>query len=269
MSDLPIPLIFAIAFIAVLVSIEGGLRIGRRLGAGRPGDTEKESPASAISGAVLSLAAFVLSLTFSSVADRFEARKELVRQEANVIGTAFLRADFLPAPQREQTVGLLRRYVDGRLQAAAVRDPAQLAALVDESAALQDELWRIAVAYARDDPHRQLASLYVQSLNEVFDVHSTRVAVAVQARMMNEVWIALGVLVCLGTAMCVLRWPAGRRPDRRAEPRDGPVREIPPFLETKTPCTSPTCSFVVFGFTPSAWHSRATGATSRIATPLR
>jgi hypothetical protein len=200
MSDLPIPLIFSIAFIAVLVSIEGGLRIGRRLGAGRPGDTEKESPASAISGAVLSLAAFVLSLTFSSVADRFEARKELVRQEANVIGTAFLRADFLPAPQREQTVGLLRRYVDGRLQAAAVRDPAQLAALVDESAALQDELWRIAVAYARDDPHRQLASLYVQSLNEVFDVHSTRVAVAVQARMMNEVWIALGVLVCLGTA---------------------------------------------------------------------
>lgn len=200
MSDLSIPLIFAIAFIAVLVSIEGGLRIGRRLGAGRPGDTEKESPAAAISGAVLSLAAFVLSLTFSSVADRFEARKELVRQEANVIGTTFLRADFLPAPQRDQTVGLLRRYVDGRLQAASVRDPVQMAALVDESAALQDELWRIAVAYARDDPHRQLASLYVQSLNEMFDVHSTRVAVAVQTRMMSEVWMALGVLVCLGTA---------------------------------------------------------------------
>ena len=200
MSDLPIPLIFAIAFVAVLVSLEAGVRIGRLLGAGRPGDQEKEAPAGAISGAVLSLAAFVLSLTFGGVAERFEARMGLVRQEANAIGTVFQLADFLPASQRMRTVELLTQYVDARLDARAVSDPVRLERLKDVSATAQDELWRIGVAYAKEVPNSPLGGMYVQALGEMFDVHASRLSVAVQTRIPRPVWLALGVLVCLGTA---------------------------------------------------------------------
>ena len=67
--------------------------------------------------AVLALLAFLLTFTFGMAASRFEARRQVLLDEANAIGTAYLRAALLSDPQRAEIRKLLREYVDVRLEA--------------------------------------------------------------------------------------------------------------------------------------------------------
>ena len=71
---------------SVVIAIEAGYRLGHA--AHRRSEDEKESPVSAIPAAILGLLAFMLAFTFGIVSDRYDARKALVREEANAIRTA-------------------------------------------------------------------------------------------------------------------------------------------------------------------------------------
>ena len=92
MDSVPVWVIFAATVLVVMLAIEAGYRLGDV--AHRRSEEEKESPVSAFAGAVLGLVAFMLAFTFSIVSNRYDARKELVRNEANAIGTAYLRTTF-------------------------------------------------------------------------------------------------------------------------------------------------------------------------------
>jgi len=87
MDTIPIWIFFAATALLVAVAIELGFRLGRA--AHRSSDEEKESPVSAIAGTILGLLAFILAFTFGIVSNRYDARKELVRDEANAIRTAY------------------------------------------------------------------------------------------------------------------------------------------------------------------------------------
>ena len=110
MDAIPIGIFFVATTLLVVIAIEVGYLVGRR--AHRSSEEEKESPVSAIAGAILGLLAFMLAFTFGMVASRYDARKALVRDEANAIRTAWLRSDFLTEPNRGAAAGLLRDYVD-------------------------------------------------------------------------------------------------------------------------------------------------------------
>ena len=112
-DDIPIWVLFAATIIIVLLAIEAGYLLGRA--AHRKTEDEKESPVSAIAGAVLGLAAFMLAFTFGIVWERYDARKGLVREDAVAIRTAWERSDFLPAMDRAEAKALLREYVDVRV----------------------------------------------------------------------------------------------------------------------------------------------------------
>ena len=60
--------------------------------------------------ASLGLLAFMLAFTFGAVTKRYDDRKQLVLDEANAIGTACLRADLLPEPDRDSVRRLLYDY---------------------------------------------------------------------------------------------------------------------------------------------------------------
>src|SRR5438105_2447633 len=104
-----IPLwILFLAFVGLLLAlVETGYRLGRR----QPTDDQERSQVGVIQGALLALLGLLLGFSFSMAATRFEARKQLVLDEANAIGTAYLRAQLLPERQRDQVLSLLRRYV--------------------------------------------------------------------------------------------------------------------------------------------------------------
>ena len=93
-KDMPVLLLLLTTFLLVVIAIEIGYRIGAAIKKRR--EVETESTVSSISGYVLALLAFIIAFTFGIVTDRYQARKELVREEANLLRTAWMRAEFLP-----------------------------------------------------------------------------------------------------------------------------------------------------------------------------
>jgi len=196
MDSTPVLLLFAATSIVVAMAIELGYRMGCT--AHRTSEDEKESPVSAISSTILGLLAFILAFTFAIVSDRYDARKGLVRDEANAIRTAYSRSEFIPEPDRSEATALLRAYVDARLAVARAVAFDKLPALLKESDRIQRQLWDMAVVNARKDMNSDVAALYVEALNEVTNLHWLRVAIGVQARIPTVIWLVLYALVVLG-----------------------------------------------------------------------
>ena len=200
---IPVWVLFVGTILLVLGSIEAGHQLSRI--ARRRSECEKESAASAIAGSVLALLAFMLAFTFGIVAERFDTRKELVRDEANTIRTTWQRCDFLPEPDRREARGLLRDYVSARLavtrsiQSGTMSEAALTKARL-ESETLQDRLWDMAVANARKDMNSDVAALYIDSLNRMTEVHTSRLVVGLQQRIPAGIWIVLWGLTFFGMA---------------------------------------------------------------------
>jgi MFS family permease len=195
MDILPVWAVFAATLLLVAAAIEAGYRLGRVVRV--RSEDEKEAPVSAIAATILALLAFIMAFTFGIVADRYDARKALVREEANAIRTAWARSDFLPEPDRGEAVRLLRAYVDGRLSGVRSYDMARLRAAVLESGRIQRQLWDMAVVNARKDMNSDVAALYVESLNDLASLHASRVNVGLHARLPGGLWLALLALVAV------------------------------------------------------------------------
>ncbi len=193
-DNLPIGLFFLISVLLVMASIELGFLLGSRVH--RKSQDEKESIVSAITGSVLALLAFILAFTFGIVSNRFDARKALVRDEANAIGTAWLRADFLPEPDRTKSKQMFIDYVDLRLD-ILTHPISHAQEFLTKSTQIQNQLWAMAVDNARKDPGSEVSALYVKSLNEMIDIQSLRVAIGLKLRLPIAIWEILGSLIVL------------------------------------------------------------------------
>lgn len=201
LDAIPIAAVFVGTILLVMVSTEVGYRLGHR--SHRRSEEEKESPVSAIAGSVLGLVAFMLAFTFGIVTERYDARKGLVREEANTIRTTYLRSDFLPEPDRAEARGLLREYVTDRLATNKLLQAGKMTErergkIMAKVARIHTRLWEMAVANARKDMNSDVAALYIDSLNGVIELHATRVAIGLQARIPNGIWIALLSLTFFG-----------------------------------------------------------------------
>jgi hypothetical protein len=193
MEALSIWVVFGATVLWVVAAIEAGYRLGRA--ARSRSEDEKESPVSAIAATILALLAFIMAFTFGIVSDRYDARKALVREEANAIRTAWLRSDFLPEPDRAEAVGLLMDYVDRRVAAVQSRDIAQVRAALVEAERVQRRLWDMAVVNARKDMNSDVAALYIESLNELTNIHASRVSIGLQVRIPAGIWLTLYALM--------------------------------------------------------------------------
>ncbi|MFI5322916.1 MAG: hypothetical protein ACHQ6U_05165 [Thermodesulfobacteriota bacterium] len=105
-------------------------------------------------GSTLGLLAFMLAFTFGITASRFDTRKQLLLDEVNAIGTAFLRTDFLVEPYRTEIRKLFRDYVD--LRPKWVNEPEKLEELVAELEEIQDKIWSRAVEAVNHTPNQEI-----------------------------------------------------------------------------------------------------------------
>src|SRR5262249_32800379 len=128
---------------------------------------------------------------------------EAILDEANAIGTTYLRARFLPEPHRSQVEKLLRDYVELRLQSQNVKN---IPEVIVRSDALHEELWSHAVAVAEQNKDH-VTGLFIQSLNEVIDLNARRVLVGLHGRIPVLLWIVLYILSVLG--MVAVGYQAG------------------------------------------------------------
>lgn len=169
-------LIAAGLFLLMLGAVALGRGIGRRQLRG--GGEGLAKGIGAPEGAIFGLLGLLIAFTFSGAAERFEGRRGLITEEANAIGTAWLRLDLLPAAAQPELRDLFRRYLDMRL--ATYRHVEQReVALHDlaDSATLQERIWRRArEAAIAPGATPQAELLLLPALNEMFDITTTRTA---------------------------------------------------------------------------------------------
>ena len=173
LDSLPIVGVFVAFAIVALIASECGYRLGRWWQS-RTSDN-KEGPTAMIVGSLLALMGFLLAVTMSMASDRFDKRRGLVLDEANSLGTTYLRAGYLPVPASSETRDLLREYVPLRIVETA--DLAEVQVRMDRSVELHAKLWSIAEELARTTPRSEVLALFIVSLNETIDLHETRVTV--------------------------------------------------------------------------------------------
>jgi hypothetical protein len=100
-------------FVGMLVLLETGRRLGLRQLAQ---DSEAaQAGFGVVGGAIFALMGLLIAFTFSGAASRFDTRRQLVVEEANTIGTAYLRLDLLPASAQPPLRESFRQYVEARL----------------------------------------------------------------------------------------------------------------------------------------------------------
>lgn len=193
-----------LAVVGMFGATLGVLALGRRLGAyhyARDPEGAKFSPAS-VEGAVFGLMGLLIAFTFSGAAARFDERRQQVVQEANCIGTAWLRLDLLAPGFQRPLRENLRQYTDARIAVfQKLPDLAAANAELARAAALQNDIWKQAVTACRDAEAAPGASLLVlPALNEMFDMATTR-TMSARAHVPREI---LGMLALLVLASALL-----------------------------------------------------------------
>jgi hypothetical protein len=186
MTAFPLLGVFVATFLMVMLAIEIGFQLGQRRQ--KTGKEEKEGTVGTMVGTSLGLLAFLLAFTFGMAADFFQNKRSVLREEANAIGTTWLRADFLPESERDSARALLREYVDVRL--AAVETGA-IDKAMRRSVEIHSELWDQAAIIMNDHPGSEAVGLYITTLNEMIDLHTTRVGVALRTSIPITFWYAL------------------------------------------------------------------------------
>jgi hypothetical protein len=162
-----------------------------------------------IQGATLTLLGLLIGFTFSMAIGRYDQRKNYEEEEANAIGTEYLRADLLPAADAAKVRTLLRSYVDQRMLFYSTRNPAGLEKIATETARLQAELWSAvsAPAVAQQTP---LLTLVVAGMNDVLNSQGYT-----QAAWLNRIPFSAWLLVVLiGACSTMLVGIGARRSER-------------------------------------------------------
>lgn len=194
-------------FLAILLLVE----VGRRIGLKRIAEETERARGGlgTIEAAIYGLLALMIAFTFSGAASRFEARRALVVQEANAIGTAYLRLDLLPAvvqpPLREQ----FRQYTETRLAVYRVLPDIEASnGQAIKAVALQKEIWTGVTAAVREaQPSASL--LLLPALNEMIDITTTR-AVALRTHTPPIIVGALILLVLFCSLLAGYRLVDGK-----------------------------------------------------------
>jgi hypothetical protein len=172
------PLIMAVLlytaglFVGMLVCLEIGRRISvRRLASDPEGATVGIGT---VEGAVFGLLALLVAFTFSGAAARFDTRRQLIVEETNDIGTAYLRLDLLPPSAQPALRESFRQYVGMRLEVYR-KLPDMVAATQELAKAtqFQGHLWRQAVAACQEAPPAA-TMLLLPALNAMIDITTTR-----------------------------------------------------------------------------------------------
>jgi len=163
----------AVLFVGMLLAQELGLRIGRRR-LEADGETSRTG-LGAVDGAVFGLMGLMIAFAFHGAASRFEVRRDLVIEEANAIGTAYLRIDVLAPDAQPKLRELFRRYADSRIDVyRRLPDIAAAREALARAVALQGEIWTAGVEAVRRTPQSEM--LVLPAMNAMFDVTTARTA---------------------------------------------------------------------------------------------
>ena len=201
--------------VVVLLLLSAGLAAGlviRHLHDRDPRRTGKDDDGQEgyVVSAVLGLLALLLGFTFALAVDRFETRRALVLQEANAIGTAYLRTQLLPQPHRERISALLIDYTENRV-ALGKSSAAENSQMLARNNRIVTDLWAATAAGFQSIKGLDFSSAYIDSMNTLIDLDTSRKA-ARTVRVPTEVFVVLVIYLAVtaGVLGYVFAGPRGR-----------------------------------------------------------
>lgn len=181
----PVPVLWLLTALLSLLAAEIGYRAGLRWK--RTHANDKAETGSAMSGAALALLAFYLAFMVSFTVTRFDGRREMVMDEANAIGTTWLRAGYLAEPTRSEVRRILVEYTDERLK---LPDEELREAALTRSNELMSDLWAQTEAWVNAGHDTPTTALFVATVNDTIDMGSKRQVAIATWRAPWTMWVA-------------------------------------------------------------------------------
>lgn len=198
-----LPLRWVAIMLAVLLPSAAliGHRIGvlgrqRRADAGRPEDVSSSDVAV---GTILALLGLLLAFSFGNALSTSQATKSAITNEAAALGTAFLRADYLPEPGRTELQAALLDYARTRVvPPAPLNDMASVRAFLDQSLRAQAKIWPLTVEATADPFPAPLKPFVAGAVNEALDAHLYRMeTLAIPVSEVAQTMMLIAALVSL------------------------------------------------------------------------
>ena len=190
--------------LGLFVGMVALLEIGRRIGIHRARKDPEgaREGVGAAEGAIFALLGLLIAFTFSGAVGRFDNRRNLIVEEANAIGTAYLRVDMVAPDLQPALRDTFRRYLTARLDVyRKIPDMAAVEAALGEVTRLQKDIWGQAVAASRaPGSHPNVTMLLLPALNAMIDITTTRTTAA----RMHPPVIIFAMLVALALAAALL-----------------------------------------------------------------
>ncbi len=187
-----------ILFVSQALAYEIGYRLGLRRR--ESGATPESEGVGLFVGGLLGLLAFVLALTLSYGSARFGERRQGTLQEANAIGTAWLRAEAIANPRAKEIARLLEDYAQLRKEyVKAPRNSSLIHDIDRQTSALQNKIWGQISGLAREHPDPVTVSL-MSAVNDTFDT-STAERFAHESRFPPQLfWLLISMaLIAMAT----------------------------------------------------------------------
>ncbi len=191
-TDYPL-LVFVLSFFVLWLSERIGASFLRRW---RKPEEDIREDLGVILAATLTLLALIIGFSFSMAVSRYDQRKNYEEEEANAIGTEYLRADLLPAADAAKVRALLVNYLDQRVLSYMTRNDQQLRQINARTAQLQTELWSAILAPVAAQPTPPVA-LVVSGINDVLNSQGYT-----QAAWWNRIPTAAWVLMAAMAICC-------------------------------------------------------------------
>jgi len=191
------PLLFLVFLIGLMLVVEIGIRLRR---VSEDLDESEQALVKSARDGLTVLLSFLLGFALPMTLPYYEARRDLMSQEANAISTVDERAQLLPDPYGERIRALLPQYVDARLEFAQEEDDqAKIRAAATDAARLETAMWREVVSLVREHPDQVNGPIVAQvsaGLNTVADLRDMRRA-ADERRIPGTIWLVLTTIAVL------------------------------------------------------------------------
>src|SRR5438309_3406099 len=194
LRDFPF-VIFILSLLGLWFSAQFGVFLRKKL---RPVEDEERKDLATLEAATLTLLGLIIAFSFSMAISRYDQRKNYEAEEANAIGTEYLRANLLSGADADRVHQLLQEYVRQRMLFYETRREPQLHQIDTDTTRLETELWSVVRDAAEKQPTPPMA-LVVSGMNDALNARAYT-----QAAWWNRIPVAAWILMASIAVFCNL-----------------------------------------------------------------
>jgi len=181
--------VFVVALVVQWAAAYAGDLIRKRV---RPFKQGERDDFDILRNAGLTLLGLIIGFSFAMAVSRYDQRKNSEEVEANAIGTAYLRADLLPASDASRLRDLLRKYISTRISFYEASDERQAGSINADTQRLQADLWNT-VRNAAATQQTPIIALAISGINDVLNSQGITQA-AWWNRIPGAAWALMGLI---------------------------------------------------------------------------